>query len=125
MAEGSDLALYRLAVDLTVAAHFAFILFVIFGGLLAWRFPWLKWLHLPALAYGLLIEVFARYCPLTTLEIHLRQKSGLSLYEGGFISEYLNRIIYLNVSQATLVVGAVSVVAANLWVYWYAAQRRR
>ena len=57
--------LVRLTIDLTVAVHFTFVLFVIFGGVLACKWRWVRWLHLPALVYGLLIEIFNWYCPLT------------------------------------------------------------
>ena len=117
--------LFRWAVDLTVAVHFAFILFVIFGGLLSLKWPWLKWAHPPTLLYGLLTEVFNWYCPLTILEMKLRREAGLALYEGSFISEYLNRLIYLDVSQGALIAGAIVVCVLNLMIYAYGAKRLR
>ncbi|MBC2703989.1 DUF2784 family protein, partial [Desulfobacula sp.] len=36
--------------------HFAFILFVIFGGLLVFYKEWILWLHIPAIFWGALIE---------------------------------------------------------------------
>ena len=109
--------IYRSAADLTVAIHFAFILFVIFGGFLVRRRPWVKWLHLPALAYGFLIAIFNWYCPLTFLELEFRRRAGLDFYEGGFISEYLNRLIYLDVSRAAIIVGAIAVCLLNVLLY--------
>ncbi len=117
--------LYRWATDLIVAIHFAFILFVIFGGLMAWKWSWLKWAHPPALVYGLLTEIYNWYCPLTSLEIELRRKAGFGLYEGSFISAYLNRLIYLDVSQKTLIVGASVVCLLNLLFYAYGASAKR
>ena len=117
--------LYRWDADLTVATHSAFILFVIFGGLMAWKWSWLKWAHPPALIYGLLTEIFNWYCPLTSLEIELRGKAGLTLYEGSFISAYLNRLIYLDVSQKTLIVAASAVCLLNLLLYAYGTSAKR
>ena len=37
--------LYRLVADGVVVAHFAFIVFVAVGGLMAWRWPRLLWLQ--------------------------------------------------------------------------------
>jgi len=42
--------LVRLAADLVALLHGAFVLFVVFGGLLVWRWPRLAWPHLPAVA---------------------------------------------------------------------------
>lgn len=109
--------IYRWAADLTVAIHFAFILFVIFGGFLIRRRPWIQWLHLPALAYGFLIAVFNWYCPLTFVELEFRRRAGVDLYEGGFISEYLNRLIYLDVPRAAIIAGAIVVCLVNGLIY--------
>ena len=45
-----------IAADLLVAAHVAFILFVVFGGLTVLRWPRLAWLHLPAAVWGAVVE---------------------------------------------------------------------
>lgn len=38
--------------DLIVAVHFGFILFAVLGGLLALKWRWIVWLHLPAAVWG-------------------------------------------------------------------------
>lgn len=48
--------LYRLAADGIVAVHFLFIVFVLAGGFLAWRWRWMPWIHIPAAGWGALIE---------------------------------------------------------------------
>ena len=48
--------------------HFAFILFVAFGGFLVLRWHRLAWLHVPAVIWGILIEIVPWTCPLTTIE---------------------------------------------------------
>ena len=45
--------------------------FVAVGGLLVLVRPRLAWLHLPALAYGAMIELVGWVCPLTPLEWEL------------------------------------------------------
>lgn len=77
-----------------MAAHFAFILFVLFGAALLVRMPWLVWLHLPALAWGAYIEASGAICPLTPLEMQLRAAAGQEGYGGGFIDHYLTPVIY-------------------------------
>ncbi len=43
---------YRLLADVTVAAHLAFLLYVTFGGFLAWRWPRTLALHVVAVVWG-------------------------------------------------------------------------
>jgi hypothetical protein len=74
--------------------HLAFILFVVFGGWLVVRYPKLMWFHLPAAAWGALIEFSGRVCPLTPLENQLRIASGSAGFSGGFIERYLMTVVY-------------------------------
>jgi len=85
---------WRLLADATVAIHLAFVLFVIFGGFLAWRWRWMVYLHVPALLWGAWIEFVGGICPLTPLENRLRLRAGESGYEGGFIEHYIEPLIY-------------------------------
>ena len=62
--------------DLIVALHFAFVLFVVLGGLLALAWPRVAWLHIPAVLWGALIEFSGWICPLTPLENYLRRATG-------------------------------------------------
>jgi len=56
---------YRLLADVLVAVHFAFIAFVVAGGVLAfWHRAWAV-LHLPAVAWGAWTEFTGTICPLT------------------------------------------------------------
>ena len=68
--------LYRLLADIVVAVHLLFVGFVILGGLLALRWPRAMWAHLPAAAWGALIEFAGWICPLTPLENWLRMRGG-------------------------------------------------
>ncbi|MDA8257558.1 MAG: DUF2784 domain-containing protein [Betaproteobacteria bacterium] len=84
----------RIAADLIVLLHLAFILFVGLGALLCLRWKWMAWLHLPAVAWGAAIEFRQGICPLTPLEQGLRQAAGDAGYSGGFVDHYLLPIIY-------------------------------
>lgn len=86
--------LIYLAADAVVLLHFAFILFVIGGGILVWRWPRVVWLHLPAAAWGALMAITGWICPLTPLENHLRLAAGEAGYPGGFVDHYLLPLIY-------------------------------
>jgi Protein of Unknown function (DUF2784) len=80
--------------DALVVVHFAFTTFVILGGFLTWRWPWLAFAHLPALAWGCWIEVSNSICPLTPLENHWRELAGEAGYREGFLAHYLVRLLY-------------------------------
>jgi hypothetical protein len=117
--------LYRLGADTVLVIHLAFILFVLFGGLMVLRWRWIILLHVPAMVWGALVEFFHLYCPLTPLENVLRTKAGGAGYEGGFIEHYLVTLIYpagLN-PQIQLWLGAV-VVAINVAIYAWLLLRK-
>lgn len=83
----------RLA-DLVALAHFGFIVFVVVGGVLAWRRPGLLWLHVPAVAWAVGIITLGYRCPLTGLENTLRSSASDGGYQGGFIDRYIEGVIY-------------------------------
>jgi Protein of Unknown function (DUF2784) len=85
---------YRVAVDAVVVVHFLFICFVVAGVFLAWRWPRVIWLHIPAILYAIAIELIGFACPLTALENFLRHRAGEAGYSNGFIYHYLIRVIY-------------------------------
>ena len=108
----------RVLADLVLLAHLTFIVFVVAGGLLALRFRWGPWLHLPAAAWGVSIELSGRVCPLTPLENSLRHAAGEAGYEGGFVEHYLVPVIYPAGLTSEVQLGlAALVVVANLLVY--------
>src|SRR6187200_2065923 len=80
---------YRTSADLVVVVHLLFICFIVGGVFLTWRWPWVIWVHLPAVLYGALIEFAGFSCPLTVLENDLRVRAGEAGYSGGFIEHYV------------------------------------
>lgn len=74
--------------------HLGFILFVLFGGFLVLRWPKLMWLHLPAATWGVLIEFFGWWCPLTRWENHFLRAAGRAGYSDGFVAHYIMPVIY-------------------------------
>ena len=68
--------LYRLAADTLVLLHLAFILLVLFGGLLVLKWRTALLVHLPALAWGLAVEGLHLECPLTDWENRMRFAAG-------------------------------------------------
>jgi hypothetical protein len=115
-----------LLADAVLLLHAAFIAWVMFGGLAVLRVPWLAWLHLPALAWGVGISAVGGICPLTPLEQQLRLAAGEAGFEGGFIEHYLTAIIYPDgLTRATQALLAALLLAGNAAVYALVWRRQR
>jgi hypothetical protein len=111
--------------DLVLVAHFAFVLFVVLGGLLVLRWPRLAYIHIPVAIYGALIELVGWICPLTPLENSLRARAGEAGYEGSFIEHYILPVLYPSAltRNVQLLLG-VLVLGLNLAIYSYFLWRR-
>jgi hypothetical protein len=121
--------LYRLLAEALVAFHFLFVLFVIAGGFVVLRWRWTMWLHLPAAAWGIFVEMTGTLCPLTPLENNFRAWGGEGGYEGGFIEHYIRPVLYPEglTSGAQIVLGCL-IVLINVICYsglYYQRQRTR
>ena len=116
--------LYGMLANAVLVAHLAFVLFVIFGGLLALRWRRMVWLHLPALVWGVAIELLYLPCPLTGLENDLRRRSGEAGYEGDFVEHYVTLLLYPGVGREVQFVLGLVLVAVNAAVYGFLMRRR-
>ncbi len=117
---------YRLLADAVLVVHLAFIVFVVFGGLLVLRWPRIAWLHLPAVAWGAWIELTGRICPLTPLEIGLRERGGETGFTDGFIEHYITALIYPDgLDRRQQILLGVFVLVLNAGVYAYVVARRK
>jgi hypothetical protein len=111
-------AVNRILAGAVVAVHLAFVLFVALGGLLVWRWRRLAWAHLPAVAWGVWIELSGGVCPLTPLENHLRRVGGETAYGGDFVGHYLLPMLYPEgLSRGVQAMLAAGVLALNVVVY--------
>jgi hypothetical protein len=117
---------YAFLADLTVFVHFAFIVFVVAGGLLVRWWPRLVWAHLTAAAWGAYVALANKICPLTPLEKWLSRQAGGEGYAGGFMERYLFWIIYPSGLTPTIqqLLG-VGVIVLNVAVYAWIWYRRR
>jgi hypothetical protein len=117
---------YRLMAGAVLALHVAFVLFVVFGGLLVlWRRR-IVWLHLPALVWGVLIELTGIVCPLTPLEKRFRELGGRSGYEGGFLERYAAGLLYPDgLTRRDQIALGLLLIAFNLVVYTIWWKRKR
>ena len=116
---------YRLLADLVVILHLAFVAFALFGGLLALKWKRIVWLHAPAVLWAAAIEFGGWICPLTPLEIWLREQGGETGYRSSFIDYYILPLLYpAGLTREVQFVLGVVVLAVNiagyawLWRSW-------
>ncbi|KAF0155829.1 MAG: hypothetical protein FD159_2006 [Syntrophaceae bacterium] len=118
--------MYAILAGAIILAHLLFIAFVVAGGLLVVRWPRLAWVHIPAVVWGVVVEMTGWICPLTPLENHLRRLSGSSSYSGGFIEQYLIPVIYpANITASTQFILGGLVIAINLVIYAIIIRKQR
>ncbi len=109
---------YHLAADVVVVVHLATIVFMVLGGFLAWRWRWVVGIHLPVMVWGVAVSVFGWRCPLTPLELTLRDSAGQAGYDGGFIDHYIVPVIYPSGLTPAIQVGlGVALLAINAVAY--------
>jgi hypothetical protein len=118
--------LYRWLANGVVVLHALFIVFVVFGGFLAWRKRWIAAVHVPCAVWGILIEYRGWICPLTPLENAFRSRAGEQGYSGGFIEHYLLPAIYPTglTTQVQVILGTL-VLLINLLAYGVLLHRLR
>ena len=109
---------FRVLADIVLVVHLLWILFLILGAVPGVRVRAVKIVHLAALAFAFVIQVFGWYCPLTHLEIWLRNRHdpGLS-YAGSFIIHYVEKIVYLDVSFNLIFVLTIILIVVNVLIY--------
>jgi hypothetical protein len=90
---------------LVAVLHAAAVLFLLTGSLLALRWPRGLWLHMPLSLAILAIYVTGSDCPVTTLELWLRRRSGVSGYRGGFIGHYITEPLGFPIHASSTQVG--------------------
>lgn len=110
--------------DLIVVIHLMFVLFVVCGGALVFRWPWISLLHIPSVIWAILIEFFGWICPLTPLEQKLRLDAGIAGYTGSFIEHYVLPILYPHNLTRIMQIGiGTFVLILNCTIYAYALYR--
>jgi hypothetical protein len=118
--------LFRTLADAVVLAHTLFVVFVVCGGFLVWRWRWLAWAHVPAALWGVAIEYGGWICPLTPLENALRARAGMVGYRGGFVEHHVLPLLYPPdlTAPTQVVLGSVALII-NVIAYGLLARRIR
>ena len=110
--------LARLAADATLLLHLGFLLFALFGAVLALRWRWLIMAHLPAVAWGTLVELADWPCPLTPWEEYFRLQALVAGCDSSPIEQMLVPLIYPAglTAEARLLLG-LALLLFNLALY--------
>ncbi len=117
--------LYIMIVGAVVAAHFAFLGYLVIGGFLALRWPRTIWLHVFAVIWGVGSIVFNWPCPLTSVERWARERVGMAqLPSAGFIDHYITGVFY-PAGAVGIVEALVFIVVVVSWALFLAAVVRR
>ncbi|HEX6499510.1 MAG TPA: DUF2784 domain-containing protein [Micromonosporaceae bacterium] len=85
---------YRPLVVVILAAHWAFLGYLVLGGFLAWRWPRAVWPHVAAVAWGVYVVLVPTSCPLTVAEDWARRHAGEGAVTSGFIDRYVEGVLY-------------------------------
>ena len=118
--------MYELAADLILIVHFAFIIFVVFGALLFFVSAKIIYVHVPALIWGIYIELTHSVCPLTYIENWFLQKANLTTYSESFIQNYLVSIVYpRNLTEDLQTYLAIALIVANTIMYGFIAAKTK
>jgi hypothetical protein len=121
---------YLLAADAVLLLHVLFVAFVVAGlllilagRLLSWdwvRNWWFRVIHLGAIGIVVLQAWLGVICPLTRLEMYLRDKAGDTTYAGSFVSHWLEAILYYRapawIFAVVYTLFAIVVVMSWVWV---------
>ena len=108
---------YGVFATVVLAVHLIWIIWVIFGWLVARDRRVLRWFHFGSLIYSIFIEIAPWPCPLTLLEQWLESKGGIAAYQEPFLIHYLDATVYPNVPVRVLITVAVLVCGFNLYLH--------
>ena len=111
------LGLYRAMAACVLSLHAAYIAWVIFGAFFTRGRPRLAALHVASLVYGVIVEIFGFWCPLTALEEWLDVRGQVLPYRGPFLLHYLDAVVYRDIPPNLLIAGVIAVSVLNLWIY--------
>ena len=115
--------------------HVLFVVFVVAGlvlilagRLMSWAWVrnwWFRVTHLAAIGVVVLQSWLGVICPLTKLEMALRDRAGDTTYAGGFVSHWLETILYYRAPAWVFAVVYTAFGALVLLSWFWVPPRRR
>ena len=118
--------IYKLLSDFVILLHFLWIIFILFGFLIALKYFKVSFIHIAGLAFTLVLNLGGWYCPLTYLENYLHGLYDPQLpYAGFFITKNLQKLIYLDLDEVYLRICGIAWVGLNMAGYRLRLRKRR
>lgn len=123
------ITIYGWLADIVLFLHVLVVAFVVLGlivtligGLANWhwvRNPWFRTAHLACILIVVIQAWSGVVCPLTTLEMWLRNLAGQHSYNGSFITYWLSKILFhdLPAWAFTLCYSVFGLIVAGSW-FW-------
>lgn len=119
---------FGILADTVLTLHFLFVLFLLAGLLLIitgyylhWQWirnPWYRWAHLVGTVVVAVQAWIGMICPVTSLEMWLRDQAGGNTYTGSFIAHWVSELLYYDL-PAWIFILAYSVFAILVGVCWF------
>lgn len=129
---GSE-SLYTILADIVLILHVLVVLFVVVGlvaiytgNAFAWswiRNPWFRIFHVVASTVVAIQSWFGVICPLTTLEMSLRNQAGGAIYSISFIEYWLSALLYYQ-APSWIFMLAYSLLGVLVLASWYFVRPR-
>ena len=110
--------IYRLLYDIVILVHLLWIIFIIFGFLVSLKYFKFSFLHMASLVFTFVLNLMGWYCPLTYLENYLHSLHNPQFtYRSSFITNNLQKLIYLDLDEGYLRIGTIVWVGLNICGY--------
>ena len=126
-------SLYAALANIALILHVGYVLFVaggliliVAGGARDWKWvrnPWFRAAHLAAIGYVVLEAWLGIVCPLTTLELWLRELAGQTSFTGDFIAYWLRRLLFFD-APAWVFTACYSGFGALVLLSWFGVRPR-
>ena len=120
--------IYQSLANIVLVAHVGIVLFIVggllltlIGAALRWRWVknfWFRALHLVGIAYIAMEAWLGIVCPLTTLELWLRELAGQTVYEGDFIAHWMRQFMFYE-APPWVFIAAYSGFGALVLLSWF------
>ncbi len=118
--------LFRVLADIIILVHLLWILFLIGGAYWGRKNGVVILVQGTGLIFAVTSQILGWYCPLTHLEVWLREKQGTAqVYPGSFIAHYAERLVYVDISPAIIFVSTIVLIIVNMWIYTMAFRKTK
>jgi hypothetical protein len=109
---------------LVAVVHALAVVLMVTGALVALRRPRFLLVHAPVAAAILAVHLAGAPCPLTELELALRERAGGEAYTGGFLGHHVFGPLGLDVGSPAVQAGIYTVaLVPNVVAYWLLTAR--